>query len=25
VNGGPGRDRGVFDRHDRVRSIEKYG
>jgi RTX calcium-binding nonapeptide repeat (4 copies)/WD40-like Beta Propeller Repeat len=25
VNGGPGRDRGIFDRHDRVRSIEKYG
>ena len=25
VNGGPGRDRGVFDRHDRVRSIERYG
>jgi dipeptidyl aminopeptidase/acylaminoacyl peptidase len=25
VNGGPGRDRGMFDRHDRVRSIEKRG
>jgi len=25
VNGGPGRDRGVTDRHDRVRSIERYG
>jgi dipeptidyl aminopeptidase/acylaminoacyl peptidase len=25
VNGGPGRDRGVSDRHDRVRSIERYG
>jgi dipeptidyl aminopeptidase/acylaminoacyl peptidase len=25
VNGGPGRDRGIFDRHDRVRSIERYG
>ena len=25
VNGGPGRDRGVADRHDRVRSIERYG
>ena len=25
VDGGAGRDRGVFDRHDRVRSIERYG
>src|SRR5207247_2373895 len=25
VNGGPGRDRGVADRHDRVRSIERHG
>jgi Tol biopolymer transport system component len=25
VNGGPGRDRAVTDRHDRVRSIERYG
>jgi hypothetical protein len=25
VNGGPGKDRAMFDRHDRVRSIEKQG
>jgi RTX calcium-binding nonapeptide repeat (4 copies)/WD40-like Beta Propeller Repeat len=25
VNGGPGRDRGLFDRRDRIRSIERYG
>lgn len=25
ANGGPGRDRGMFDRHDRVRSIETRG
>jgi hypothetical protein len=25
VNGGPGRDRGLWDRHDRVRSVERYG
>jgi len=25
VDGGAGQDRGVFDRHDRVRSIEHYG
>jgi len=25
VNGGPGRDRGMFDGHDRVRSIETRG
>lgn len=25
VNGGSGHDRGIYDRHDRVRSIESYG
>ena len=25
IDGGPGRDRGVFDRGDRVRSIERFG
>ena len=25
IDGGPGRDRGVFDRRDRVRSIERFG
>ena len=25
VDGGAGRDRGISDRHDRVRSVERYG